>query len=304
MKKKRCKIVFLGIAVLLAGVLAFAVYNKPEKQQIVARINGMDVSADELNLFLKSEIDSTDVALKELTPYKIIQKELKDLGLIEDFSYPKLIEEMQAENENRRRKKENGEVIYGPVEYTPKTYYEEYRKLWEQERKQVATDEELRELYDSHTDWFVQFGTTVLECIIIPSDEMTKEEAVLAVDGVKRRMGEGSSLKEATVTEGLEAYLQQRTFTGADLSSEMVTMYPEIEDNIYNLAVGSWSKVIENEGYEWIFLYCESREETKRQTFEESREALEAYWEEEYLENLLQKLSDEAEVEILKPTTH
>ena len=295
-----------GLLLLLSALcaLAYAGYQKGRGEgRTAARINGADVSDGELGIFLKDQENAAEAALKELAPYKIIQRELEEIGLIKPFSYAHMLEEMEKENKLRRQEKEQGGVLYGPVEYTPKTYYmkcqEEYQKLWEKEKKRTPPDEELKELYDSHPDWFLEFGTAVFECIIIPCGEMEQKEAVSAVEGVKRRMAEGQAFQEAAGAEGLLDYVQQRTFTGEDLSSEIVTMYPEIEENIYQLEKGQWSQLIENDGYEWIFLCCTSRSGQGRQSFEECREELCASWEEEYLKNLLQKLTDDAEIEIL-----
>lgn len=306
MKKDNRRNLLTAGAVILAVIVLFAAgYRKAaENTGIAARVNGVAVTEEELELFVNNRENAVEEALKELVPYKVIQKELADRGLAEEFSYERLMEEMEKENESRRQKKENGEVIYGPVEYTLKTYYEqrqeEYRKMWEKERKKAASEKELRALYDSHEEWFTRFGTAVFSCVAIPAGEMEKEKASGALEQIRAQMAEGKSIKEAVREASLGEYLEQRTFTGEDLSSETVTMYPEIEEQIYDLPVGQWSEMIDNAGLEWIFLYCESREGQGRQTFEESRAALEEYWEREYLDALLQKLSDEAEIEILQ----
>ncbi len=64
-----------------------------------------------------------ELAVTQLKEDKMLQKLAKKEGIMESNSYSDLIDTMNKNNEERKKQKENGEVVYGVTEYTPHEYY-------------------------------------------------------------------------------------------------------------------------------------------------------------------------------------
>ncbi len=304
MRKLKRSILVFGI-ILLLGTLNIGCgteIKKARDNKTVATINGIPVEGDELELFLKNGIDSVEAAIEEITPYKVIQAKLLEEGIITDCSYSSFQKSLKRENKERKKKKEANEVIYGPEQYTAKTYYglvqDKYHELWKKNEQFSISDDELKEIYDENPDWFQDYGRAVFQCLVIPSDKIGKEEAAEIFDQIAEEVKSGTEFSGAAEKLGVSEYIQERTFTQIEMEDGMVTMFPKIEASLYELQPGEISEFIDNDNLEWICLYCENREDGKRTDFADCKEQIKEYWKENQIEEYLDKLSKEAEVKI------
>ncbi|WP_230399466.1 peptidylprolyl isomerase [Novisyntrophococcus fermenticellae] len=304
MRKLKRSILVFGI-ILLLGTLHIGCGTETKKardNKTVATINGIPVEDDELELFLKNGIDSVEAAIEEITPYKVIQAKLLEEGIITDCSYSSFQKSLKKENKERKKKKEANEVMYGPEQYTAKTYYglvqDKYRELWVKNEQFSISDDELKEIYDENPNWFQDYGRAVFQCLVIPSDKIGKEEAAGIIDQIAEEVKNGAEFSGAAEKLGVSEYIQERTFTQTEMEDGMVTMFPKIEASLYELQPGEISEFIDNDNLEWICLYCENREDGKRTDFADCKGQIKEYWKENQIEEYLDKLSKEAEVKI------
>lgn len=65
-----------------------------------------------------------ELAIKRLVECKVQQLFAKELGLIGNIGFDELMSELQAFNEDRKRRHANGEPVYGPVQFTSRTYFD------------------------------------------------------------------------------------------------------------------------------------------------------------------------------------
>ncbi|MBX9853643.1 MAG: hypothetical protein K2X86_18010 [Cytophagaceae bacterium] len=63
-------------------------------------------------------------ALNELLLVKTQQLLMKEKGLMNDLSYSYFLQELHQVNAQRKIARQNNEVIYGPVQYSERTYFE------------------------------------------------------------------------------------------------------------------------------------------------------------------------------------
>ncbi|GAA3972030.1 hypothetical protein GCM10023085_62820 [Actinomadura viridis] len=61
--------------------------------------------------------------LETLTRVKVQQLMAREAGLPSDLDYPAFLARMAAENQDRGRRLSRGEPLYGPQQYTERTYF-------------------------------------------------------------------------------------------------------------------------------------------------------------------------------------
>jgi hypothetical protein len=150
--------VWLGLPLIfLALILYFWANNKEgDKHQTLAWINGEPVSITEFKYWMdmdkaevynyfyrKYKIRSIDDweknyegrspldelkqrVMDDLVRSKVQQLKAQKMGLIQFVSYEDLIHEMDSINSSRKNKVKNGGKVFGPLEYTPHTYYSHF----------------------------------------------------------------------------------------------------------------------------------------------------------------------------------
>jgi hypothetical protein len=231
------------------------------------------------------------VALEELLPYKLVQMELLDRGAIGDISFKGFVNEWENENLSRMDKKARGEIYYGPDRYGMRSYYEylddERREALSSLMREEATDEDLRKIYDENPELFFWFGTVQLKCLALPMEGYTREEAM----DIREKLRESSGFASAAEELGVSEYLFDREIGAEDLNSADIRLYPEVLEAVIGFEAGGMSEVIENEGVEWLVLYCESRTGGGRKSFSECKsELLEMYQEMKFSERLQERV--------------
>lgn len=91
------------------------------------------------------------------------------LGLIDNCLLTTVEQRRQEENRKRREALERGEILYGPVEYTPIAYLQqeltgfrldyvsESEKITNRQVFRVISREETRQFYEEHADLFTRY---------------------------------------------------------------------------------------------------------------------------------------------------
>lgn len=134
---------------------------------------------------------------------KTLQIWAKEEGLIKDVSIEVFKEELEKENERRTETVKEGGVIYGPVTYEAKDYYEYYlnglkQKLIDKEIKKNMDEKILLNYYEGHKESYKR-GDNVLGTLEIWQDGMAISSAEIEVTAETMR----------TMTEGNEELVKQ-----------------------------------------------------------------------------------------------
>ena len=327
--------IFVGLMAMLLCIHPLVACNtshEPDPYQTVGEIAGQPVALGELQLFVddvrqqtnsyfkknysldaiteeewrkdfsgESPVDyAIGLAMEELVPYKVVEQKLVELGSSEDFSYRAFVNRWQKENEDRQQKEASGEVIYGPVQYTERVYYDYLNESYQEELaaqlRQEPTEEELQAFYDDNPDLFQEFGSVTLQCVVLPQEDFSQEQGEEARNILLQALEAGATFADASVQAGIDEYTQERTFTAEDLSSPDVRAFPDVEDAVYTLQPGDTTDLIQNGDLEWLFFYCETRQEGGRTPFAECRDALEEIYVEQAFDMSLEQAQSSAQI--------
>ena len=95
---------------------------------------------------------------EELVPIKIQQKMAVDYKILDSCDYSDFLMRLEKENTERKKKKENNEIVYGVTEYSEEAYYSDetakmiisVKDMWKKEQK--IDDKELLEYYEKVKD--------------------------------------------------------------------------------------------------------------------------------------------------------
>lgn len=330
----RFYILLLSACLLLASFVGCGASGEADPYQTVGEIDGRPVALGELQLFVddvrqqtnsyfkknhqldavtekewKQDFDgeapvdhAIQLAMQELVPYKVVEEKLAEQGSREDFSYRAFVERWQKENEDRQQKKDAGEVIYGPVQYTERVYYDYLNDSYKEELETTMQTEpketDLQKLYEEHPDLFQTFGSVTMACAVLPQESYAKEQAEAARETILYAMEGGSSFAQGAAQAGISENVQERTFTADDLTSPDVANFPEVEDAVYSLKQGETTELIDNGGLQWLFFYCENRQEGGRTPFAECRDALKEMYREQTFDMELQQAQASAQITI------
>lgn len=108
-----------------------------------------------------------EATLKSLVATKVQQSLMKKYNLWADTSYPSFLKELDEENKRRQKAHENGEVIYGPIEYDEMNYFSYVfsNKLIELKKKlseeQDLSKGDITEFYEEIKDEFYKIEDTL-----------------------------------------------------------------------------------------------------------------------------------------------
>ena len=275
-RPKRLAVVGTAAVCLLLGLTACS--QKPETAALqnddaLLTVDGCAVTEDEYLLFLRdqkavtanyywtqyqmqpdgefwhTEVDGQtplDFAKERALQATVTAKETMLLAAEQDVldyrDYPEMLQDMQAENEDRAQKKQNGEVYYGVNAFTPFTYYQYLTDNATAEmetamEKQLApTDAELQQVYEEYKD-LLSLGTTyryrietadgTLQELTRNTREIGKTDTVTEdlIYGYFTAMQPGQSF-------AYEYYGQEATGTLLDVQDEGVQTFEKAKDSL------------------------------------------------------------------------
>lgn len=124
----------VSLVSLLILVVILKSIPKAIEEKIVAEVNGepitmeefMGVAMDQRAASFGSENPSENIkekALNKLSEIKVQQLLAKEAGLVEDVSYSYFKRQLELENQTRKERLAKREVIFGPQQYSEKTYF-------------------------------------------------------------------------------------------------------------------------------------------------------------------------------------
>ncbi|MCL2152161.1 MAG: peptidylprolyl isomerase [Oscillospiraceae bacterium] len=262
---------------------------------VVASIGGEPVALGEVKMFMSSSGRTVQSALEELVPFIVCRRELKLRGEETFETYKAFWDAWQAENADRAEALSHGDIVYGPATLSQRVYYDYTHEVDMKRLLKVMvvepTQEELRAAYDERTDLFTLIGNVNMRVILLPSSF-----DIGIVDSLRTALADGEDFDAAVVRLGLEKLSYQRTFTASDFRDPDVTEFAGVADAIRDLPVGDIWPPIDNGGEGWIVLYCESREGSGRETFEECKATLAQLLKDEQAERDFAALADLAEI--------
>ncbi|MDF2986809.1 MAG: hypothetical protein K0R50_2319 [Eubacterium sp.] len=147
-------------------------------------------------------------ALNKCIEILVQQKLAKNKGVVEDISYAAFLKDLEKENTRRREAVDKGEIIYGPVRYSEKDYFD-YTfsnmviSLKEQLRTNefALTEDEVKKLYYQKKNSFNFINKKVLK-IYIPyvsgskssSSGEEKQRMEDALKGIKQQLLPGKDM--------------------------------------------------------------------------------------------------------------
>lgn len=271
-----------------------------ESQEVIAWVNGLPVEKEEAALFAEDadDPDALKEAVEKIAWDKYLQGEMVRTGELSNTSYGYFLEQLDQENQERKRKEAAGEVIYGPRQYSEKVYYdfrmEQFEKKWA-DGVEVSVDEAvLRDWYEADESLYQRFGEVTLQYLSFMEGE-TEEEVSRLREQIAEKVADGEGFADAAKEAGCTLTVEERKFAQEDLSLPDVTAYPEISEIVHGLSEGEVSEPVWLTGQSLIF-YCSSREAAGRVPFEECKDALKELYREEQVKKQKQEICDGLEI--------
>lgn len=222
-KKYIVDAVFAAVLLLLAGLILYIRFQKPEELRPVMEINGQDVtkeeyqseikrfqaqvksrySTDEANRkdFWTTQLDGEtplsvimDLAKEDLIYKKTLSSMAKEKGIQADMDYSAIKSSMEEENASRSQKETSGEITYGLSAYTEETYYQyvytelEAELIEKLKKEQELSREDLETAYDERqNDYRYDIGVKVLAAETKAENAAELQEAAEAIRADKSR---------------------------------------------------------------------------------------------------------------------
>lgn len=220
-----------------------------------------------------------------------------EYGLTEDISYEGFLADLEKENQLRKEKKEQGEVIYGPMQLTANQYYSYRQAQWEQAVEELVeqevitvSEEELKAYYEelAPLEGKKNFrAEAMLYCWDGETEELEWDAAAMAEkDGVTE---EGAA--KLSQEYGIQVWVEQVSLDTRELGKED-TGQNRLWEILMPLEMGETSEGFwTGEGYRAVAKVTK-KEYVPFGTFEETRDYVEQKYRElqaeAYMEERLQ----------------
>lgn len=196
-----------------------------------------------------------ELVLPSLVRTKVEQIWSKQLGLMTDISYPKFLDELEAENQRRQQAVSKGQAIYGPVAYDERGYYNylHSNRLIQLKDKLAGasvkpTEQELWVQYEKAKERFKKSNVDSFHHIVIAEGDGS---GLIAIQQAVTRLQQGESF------EKLLAEVQQTAAGAASRLDEVMDestmrsdteLRPQVRETVDKLAVNGISDVVKESG--------------------------------------------------------
>ncbi len=232
----------------------------------------------------------------------------KEKGYIEDSSYDAFLKRWEMENQLRKEKIENGEVVYGLSEYTLDLYREyEMDSIQKSYCNDIAnegmevTDSDRAQYYESYKDSYQRTDDRIFDYIKIPYteqglDEDTVKELKNSLTSIYKNMDGEHSLKElAKDNELVSPYLAH-----ADITSEELRSYSrnigDILEYGWELEEGESTAVLDEYGILYL-IECTGRSKNDPVSIEEVKDNINKTLREERYEKIIEERAKDIRAE-------
>jgi len=236
----------------------------------------------------------SQLVMDELVPIKIQQKMAVEYGVLDSCNYSDFLKRLERENAERKKKKDNNQIVYGVTEYSEEAYYsDEFAKtilslkdIWKQELD--FGEGELKEYYETVKDMYYRQQPTG-EVMLYIFDYSDSDKAASLLEKAKKGQlvgnevtASGGRMKRLNIDENLsERYydLQYPGLLQAVCAGDEYTGLLSMGDVIYfanakNLIIG----------------YKE---------YEDVKANVEKLYVDELYDNAIKKLVNEADVKLI-----
>ncbi len=256
-------IFFAGIVIVL--ILLFTkliLAHEKDNFKTVLTINDNNITVSEFMINYDNDIESS---LEKLIENRAILNILKRYEIIESTNYKDILSDLKQENKRRLKAKENNEIIYGPIQYSPKQYYEYILSNGQAELESIIEDEYMTEInykiqliYEENIDDFKIEDAVECEIISISFtnedgsvNDLEKKEAKKILEEIRM------NFEENTFKSYKNVYCEKYEFKYENKSLDE-NYKAELKEKALELQVGDVSEVIEFNG-SYHILKCLNR---------------------------------------------
>lgn len=249
-----------------------------------------------------------EAAIEDLKYFHAVYGLAEEKGYVEDGSYEAFQQRFKEENQFRKERIENGEVIYGLSEYTLELYREyemdsiqkSYCAELDNEGMEV-TDADRKVYFEEHSSSYQREDDRALDYIKIPyteeemDEEQVKEFKNCLTSIYKNMDGEHSLAELAGAEEMVAPYLEHADVTAGELRSYSRSI-SDILEYAWELEKGDSTAVLDEEGALYL-IECTGRNENNPVSIEEVRDNINKILREERYDRIIEKRAEEATVE-------
>lgn len=254
---------FIGTVIVLILVftnLILAYENDNSKTLLT--INNEDIIISEFMINYDNNIESS---LEKLIENRALLNILKRYEIIESTDYNDILNGLEQENERRLEAKENNEIIYGPIQYTPKQYYEYILSNGQAELEFIIEDKfkeeinsKIQLIYEENIEDFKIEDAVECEILSISFinedgsvNDVEKEKAKVLLEEIRMNFDESDfKLYENVYKEKYEFNYENKALDE--------NYKAELKEKALELQVGDVSEVIEFNG-SYHILKCLNR---------------------------------------------
>lgn len=153
-------------------------------------VNGQPVSEEEFALLDRSKDQAVQM--------KVLQQLARECGVAEEFSYSGMLTRMEEENEDRARRAQAGEPVYGLLEYTPLQYYRTLMGGYERAIKDQwiagAAQADLTAYYEAHIEDYREIGEITADAAVYSENVLVSQQEVTLNPSTYRLLSEQNGL--------------------------------------------------------------------------------------------------------------
>ncbi len=277
-----------------------------------------DPSGDFWNKSFSGEVPidyAREKTLEECAAVKVKQILARENGLIDDISSEAFLKDLAAENKRRKEAVKNNLPVYGPVQYDENSYFIQVlsnltiktkEKLLEGEFK--PTEEELRDYYEKVKDELYKEEDNISIHILYIQygkdggtfTEAERKAAIDRMEEIKGQLDRGGYFEDMAKMDSGEIKVEVKTID-ADSASAYSKSEPKMFEAAKMLNAGQISNVLDETVQRRVeIVKVLQKEGTGYKAFDEYKDAvLSGYIDEKY-DELVDRLVQEAKVEINK----
>lgn len=266
--KKTKKYLLVGSAILFVGIVVF-VSVFLSNTDIVMEVNGEKIGREEYE-FYEKQYESEEGRLEDIIVRKKVEQQLAvEWGVAESFRFEDMKRQMEKENEENKRKKENGQPVYGMLEYRLEQFYQHkysnavlrLKETLIEDKFQITGAEE-KAFYEENKEKLFRKVPEGIYFLFRGDDTEEIKNRMLQVQAFP--INEINELDQRNI-EGVEiTRLELNEETMGRLENES----SELAEQIAQLEKGEFSNLIED-GYLCRMVYCQTKEEEGVKSFEE-----------------------------------
>lgn len=330
-------IIVIIVSLILFFIIQLPAISKKETKSprsliipVIASVNGENITGEEFRLFInqnramtfnyfvnkykadlsRREFWSTqfgdenpteyikDTALQSSIMVKLQQVVAREKGIVSYIDYSDFKDRLVQENARRKYDKENSGIIYGPVKYTTKMYYNYLfsqmlialkRKMAQHEFK--ISDMELNQEYESTKNERFRNRDQIKVEIITP---------LSGKDTIFTKLTE--SVENINKLENIiNVYRDQINISEMQINDETYDLYfrqnESLVENIYQLTIDQ-SIVFRDNDNQLSIIRCITHEKSGYKSFEEVKELVRLKWIDNQYEDWLKMVRLEADIRV------